>query len=148
MFPENHYYYKLDIQEDISLQNVSVVFARPSEQAATSPIVFSTPPNIITPLPGTIFSRASDDVIVTFEADSITPRSLGLQETPCSRTVFPSDDMTTTMILPAATNNCQAYEVTLSVARSWESTLDPALHQEWLHTVAYIHREVAVQYMP
>ena len=85
MFPENHYFYQIELNEDISARDVSLVFARPNGQDAITPIVFGVPPNIISPLAGSIFSVSSDDIVVTFEADVVEPSSLGLAGSACSR---------------------------------------------------------------
>lgn len=151
MFPEDHYYYRRNFDEDISLRNVEIKFTRPSGQDATVPVTFGLPPNIISPLPGTVFSVADDDIVVTFDADSVTPFYQVLREQPCGRTVYPSDDATT-FTLPATSNNylsCQVDgAVKITIERVWLTNPETTLNNEHTHVHTSITREVPVQYTP
>ena len=148
MFPENHYYYELTLTEDISLQNVSVEFVRSSDQDASSPVVFGTPPNIILPQSGTVFSRSSDDITVTIETDSSTSGIyVDLRQLPCSYVEY-FNELETVLVLAAGTSRCGADEVDLQVTRHWQTEPGPALNPEISSTTSRISRSVAVQYIP
>lgn len=148
MFPENHYYYERTVTEDISLQNVSVEFVRSSDQDASSPVVFGTPPNIILPQSGAVFSRLSDDITVTIEADSSTSGIyVDLRQLPCSSVEY-FNELETVFTLPAGTSRCGADEVELQVTRHWQTEPGPILNQEISSTTSRISRSVTVQYIP
>jgi hypothetical protein len=151
-YPEDLYYYEITLADNIAARTVSVVFDRQDHANATNPIYFGDSPDILTPLVNATFSRAQDDILVSWTADSANADELFIRENPCGREYdyYGQDTAITSQLLPASTNvmlPCQDTGISLAVTRVWHLTPSPAL-SPLSNISAIISRAVDVTYIP
>lgn len=149
MFPENHYYYDLETEDNISLHNLSVEFVRAEAQNASSSITFGTPPDIISPSSGAVYSSSTDDVTVVIETDSSSDGDYVdlRQQSPCYRIEY-FDELETVLVLPVVQPPCVADDVELQVTRHWRTEASSLLNQNLSRVRSRITRSVTVNYVP